>query len=262
MLLFLGVFGLEVAKENIMAKCIYLIQGQADLVKQNFIELHNLKKDVISLTYDEKLEGSIFFPNSTWAEGRNKLLEIATQDGNDYEYYVFLDDDTTFIKGDYKKFEALLLQYKPLIASPITRKTSRISLSFLKYQGLTIHDEQVLAFHKKVVDDGIVLPLVTKFDQLHWWISCEIQERLIYKYYVGKFIQFNEVRVTNDETVRYKSTMKIDQNEIIRQTKEYFEIELKTNMTKTYCLDRKNMVLVGFLVLWRGFLFMVSKRPK
>ena len=56
-------------------KYIYLIQGKAELVKV-FFELQNRPSSrAIFLTYDQELNGAIYFPNSTWSQGRNRLLD-------------------------------------------------------------------------------------------------------------------------------------------------------------------------------------------
>ena len=86
---------------------VYLIQGQAGLVT-NFDYLTSQEhSDVIFLTYDSKIDQAIFYPDSTWAEGRNRLLQKALEKG-EYLYYIFLDDDLKFIDGDFQLFEKQL----------------------------------------------------------------------------------------------------------------------------------------------------------
>ena len=54
---------------------LYLVQGQANLV-QSYLDLYGrVSSDAIYLTYDKPMEGAIYFPNSTWSEGRNRLLK-------------------------------------------------------------------------------------------------------------------------------------------------------------------------------------------
>jgi len=72
-----------------MKNFLYLIQGRSDLIK-NYLNLVNRDNaDAIFLTYDKQIDEAIFFPNSTWAQGRNKILEIALEK-EDYLYYILV----------------------------------------------------------------------------------------------------------------------------------------------------------------------------
>ena len=193
-----------------MKDFLYLVQGKAELMK-NYLHLsENRNADVIFLTYDQPIETvinqaieeSIFFPKSTWAEGRNKLLEMALNKG-EYLYYIFCDDDIKFIKGSWETFEKQLLQYQPAIAIPINRKTFQTPLKGLKSQCFLTNDEQLMAFHQDVVKDFIVLPYQNQFDSIYWWISCHIQEVLIQNYYNSHVIQFNNICISNDASENY-----------------------------------------------------------
>ncbi|MBD2141673.1 hypothetical protein H6F39_09940 [Anabaena sp. FACHB-1250] len=193
-----------------MKDFIYLVQGKAELMK-NYLHLsENPNADVIFLTYDQPIETvinqaieeSIFFPKSTWAEGRNKLLEMALNKG-EYLYYIFCDDDIKFIKGSWETFEKQLLQYKPAIAVPINRKTFQTPLKGMKSQCFLTNDEQLMAFHQDVVKDFILLPYQNQFDSIYWWISCEIQEVLIQNFYCSDIIQFNNIFISNDSGENY-----------------------------------------------------------
>ena len=60
----------------------------------------------------------MFRANTTWAEGRNILIEAARKLQHSYKYYVLLDDDIKFIKGTYAQFEEAVLKVKPDLATP------------------------------------------------------------------------------------------------------------------------------------------------
>ena len=187
-------------------KFLYLVQGQKHLVR-NFSHLRKRGHgDAILLTYDEELEGASFFPNSTWAEGRNKLLLEALAK-KPYQYYIFCDDDTEFAIGSWDEFERQLIEYKPGIAIPLFPKTRNSPLPFPKLSGQSffINDEQLIAFHQEVVQDRLVLPYQTKFDHINWWISCEIQQILIQNFYPYDSLQFNNIVVENTCEKRYSS---------------------------------------------------------
>ena len=185
-----------------MKDFIYLVQGQPDLVKK-YLHLGDKENaDVVLLTYDKPMEGAIFFPNSTWTQGRNELLKHALSKGC-YQYYIFCDDDVSFIKGGWDEFEANLIQFKPAIGVPIVPKTRELP-RWSKYQIFRINDEQLVAFHHDVVMDGIVLPYQEHLDEIHcWWATCEAQEILIQNFYYKQALQFNDIEISNDCTGRY-----------------------------------------------------------
>lgn len=186
-----------------LKKFIYLVQGQARLVK-NYLHLADRDGcDAIFLTYDEELAGAVYFPDSTWAQGRNKLLEIALQNGR-FEYYIFCDDDVLFEAEGWDQLEASLLKLRPAVAVPVfMQKTRHTPLRQLKYQSFLINDECLMAFSNDVIKDGLLLPYQVLFDHVHWWASCEIQEILIQNFYATHAIQLNTIKVINECVTRY-----------------------------------------------------------
>jgi hypothetical protein len=185
-----------------MKNFIYLVQGKAELMKNYLHLLDSPNSDAIFLTYDHPMEEAIFFPNSTWTQGRNKLLDAALSK-KDYFYYIFCDDDIKFTKGSWEIFENQLLTYNPAIAVPINPKTIETPLKGFKYQSFLTNDEQLIAFHQDVIRDFIVLPYQEKFDTIYWWIACQIQEVLIQNFYYSDSIQFNNIRISNDAGENY-----------------------------------------------------------
>jgi hypothetical protein len=189
-----------------MKRYIYLVQGQAHLVRKYEGLALRKNADTLFLTYDKHLDGALFFPESTWAEGRNILLNEARK-SDDYEYYIFCDDDIEFEQGSWDEFEDHLRRYCPGIGIPIFPKTRNSALRFprLRCQPFFVNDEQLIAFHCDVVKDGVVLPYYTNFDEINWWASCEIQQILIQNFYVLSALQFNDIIITNTCKKRYKS---------------------------------------------------------
>lgn len=185
-------------------KFLYLVQGEAKLVR-SYRDLGNRPhSDAVFLTFDEPLDGALFYPESTWAQGRNKLLDAALEKGA-YLYYIFCDDDIEFRAGSWKKFEDNLLKYSPGIGVPVFPRTRGNILNFptFNYQPFFINDEQLMAFHRDVVHDRLVLPYQTRFDKINWWASCEIQQILIQNFYCFSALQFNEIQVRNTCKERY-----------------------------------------------------------
>ena len=182
-------------------KFIYLVQGQADLVSEYFHLKDRSDCEAIYLTYDQELDGAIFRPNTTWAEGRNILLEKALERGPK-DYYIFLDDDIKIIRGSWDLFEAKLNKHQPALAVPVVPKTRYTPIkdydgSTWEIQAFKIHDEQFMAVHKDLIDDNIIFPYITKFDDLSWWAACEIQQILTHTLYYRYAIQFNEIEIEN-----------------------------------------------------------------
>lgn len=183
-----------------------MVQGRkANVIK--FAHLQSDSSDLITLTYDEKIDdvevtwlSNIFFPKSTFAEGRNRQLEVATSSDTSYLYYIFLDDDVSFKKGSFRDFEKLLLKHEPAIGVPLCDIVKNFDqyIKRLEIQHPVVMDQIVQAYHHRVVQEKIVLPFVTDFDHLSWWYSCEINNYLILRYYRNYVIQFNKLEINND----------------------------------------------------------------
>ncbi len=236
--------------KNTIKKNIFLVQGEKRLVK-NYLHLaESNAADAIFLTYDEKLDGAIFFPNSTWAEGRNRLLEEALK-RDPYEYYIFCDDDIEFESGGWEQFQDELVKNKPGIAVPIFPKTINSALKFpkLSTQPFFINDEQLMAFHHDVVKDRLVLPYQTQFDKENWWISCEIQQILIQNFYPLDCLQFNTIVVKNICEKRYDA--EFDHKRSFRDTvKNWLDKEFKDEyrLTSFYVPLRLHLLLLRTLL--------------
>lgn len=187
-------------------KFLYLVQGHSSLLPNYFHLRERPSSAVIILSYDQQLEGCLYYPNSTWAEGRNRLLEQAKSLGYDFEYLIYCDDDLDFYYGSWTEFEIGLETFKPSIAVPVFDRTTKtvVAHPMLKIQGFTFNDEQLMAFSKEVVNEGKVLPYNTDFDALHWWATCRWQQILIQHYYAKVSLQFNFVRVANLAHERYE----------------------------------------------------------
>ena len=66
---------------------------------------------------------SIFYPHSSWTQGRNRLLKETA--GTSYQYYIFLDDDVemraigdTSTRNPWRLFEEFLTEYEPAVGVP------------------------------------------------------------------------------------------------------------------------------------------------
>lgn len=239
-----------------MKKFIYLIQGQENLVNK-YLELTNrADADVMFLTYDKPVEGMIFFPNSTWAEGRNKLLAQALIKGK-YDYYIFCDDDIKFEKGGWNEFEAGLISLNPLIAVPIVPRLmhKRRNIKSLKYQLFALNDEQLMAFHHSVIIDNIALPYQTQFDYIHWWAPSEIQEILIQNFYYHSAVQFNNIYILNNEHHRYPNSRK-NPSTFQKPIHSWLKNQFKSKYKKIHRPSKIDKVVS----LYRTYKFLLNQR--
>ena len=189
---------------------IYLVQGEARKVKLLFHLKERKRAEALFLTYDEKISSAYYLPNSTWSEGRNYLLQKALSKYKDYKYIIFVDDDTEFYYGNWELFEQNLMEYNPLIGVPVFDKNSTVSLPCNNFiiQSFEFNDEQLIAFHKKTIKKGILLPYDSKLDEVSWWATCRKQQILIQNKYKWNSIQFNNIRVINNDKGRYSSKSK------------------------------------------------------
>ena len=198
-----------------MKNFLYLIQGKKEMVLK---QIGKINSDIAILTYDSEIDlidirvkGCFFLPNSTWAQGRNKLLS-ETKDW-DYNYFIFMDDDVEFLKGSFDFFENKIIQSSPAIAMPLLVgiKNSGRYNKYKIVQHPEAMDSQILAFHKDVLKkDKRIMPLVIKYDQFSWWYSCEIHHYLIFAFYESYIHQYNDILVDNTNhnwnAVTFKST--------------------------------------------------------
>lgn len=182
---------------------VYLVQGAKNRVA-DFQHLQNRSSDLYTLTYDLDFDAAdkpgvenLYVPKSTWAEGRNALLSLVKS--ADYKYFIFLDDDVELTKGTFEDFQNLLLRHKPSIGLPLLDevKASNRYDRRLHMQRPVCLDQLVQAYSRETVEQEICLPFVNDFDDLSWWLGCEINQFLVLRYYGQTSIQFNLIEATN-----------------------------------------------------------------
>lgn len=248
---------------EVQKKYLYLVQGQKSLVTNYLHLVDRPDSDALFLTYDEELGGAMYFPDSTWAQGRNLLLDKALDKGI-YHYYIFCDDDTEFEHGSWGEFERMLDEKKPGIAVPIFPKTRNSALTFpnLASQSFFINDEQLIAFHRDVVTDRLVLPYQTQFDRVNWWISCEIQQLLVQNFYPYDALQFNRIVVENTCQKRYHAQYEHERSfrDVVREwmdkefrgsyrlTSHYVPLRLHRLLSRTIAYHARRLVDTGYSV--------------
>ncbi|MDO9109388.1 MAG: hypothetical protein Q7U40_01925, partial [Desulfatirhabdiaceae bacterium] len=111
-----------------MKPFVYLIQSESVMP---YSDLPDEQNDIILLTWKAPCDGNdtIYYPQSTWNEGRNRLLKEAVTRNAGYLYYIFLDGDC-IVKEDaelartlnvklcgnpFRTFEKYLLEWEPAV---------------------------------------------------------------------------------------------------------------------------------------------------
>ena len=141
--------------------------------------LQSDNSDLYVLTFKQPLRypngiTSIYYPESSWNTGRNKLYEVASQ--KEYEYFIFLDDDVLlsyhFSKkvNPFRYLEAALNYYKPAaMAGNYDHITRLLMGGNIFSHTVKYHDACVSAIHREVAKK--VLPYETQWDSECWWRS-------------------------------------------------------------------------------------------
>lgn len=183
---------------------VYLVQARGEL-PEHYSAIECARADLIRLTWKDKLDGAIYFPNSTWTEGRNRLLGEAIGRERRYLYYIFLDEDIVFERGDWRLFEEYLLKYRPAAAAPYSPWYPPSRNSRLEQEAHTCFyfDAMFSAFHGDIVADRIVLPYYPGYDAKSWWFSQWFVIHLMQLFFPHHVLQFNRVWTRNAEHAPY-----------------------------------------------------------
>ncbi|XP_013405329.1 uncharacterized protein LOC106170130 [Lingula anatina] len=162
---------------------VYLVQGASRHPIPGLKATPN--REIIWLTYRDKT-GDIYFPNSTHATGRNRLLWEATEraskrnDGG-YLYYLFLDDDLLLTNekdkkrwwrknlpsNPFERFELFLLDFQPAVGFPgyffhLPAVPSPV--------GVTYNFDAIFnGFHRHTM--SFMLPYISDLDHTSWFFA-------------------------------------------------------------------------------------------
>ena len=182
-----------------------MVQAEQSL-PQSYQTCNSIDSDIIYISWKKPTNDSIYYPNSTWTTGRNKLIEEAKKLPNKYLYYIFLDDDLSFKQGSFREFEKMLLEYKPAIGIPkCWNHNKRENINMLAH---TVYefDAAFNAFHQDVFFDDVLFPYITNFDEQSWWCSQTVLLcHIAHQFYHRHILQFNNIQVINSINLRYNS---------------------------------------------------------
>lgn len=182
---------------------VYLVQARHNLPW--FKRLSTNDSDCFVLNFKEQIPGkfNIYFPNSTWTTGRNKLLEVAFQHAP-YEYFIFLDDDARLVhklRGDINTkhyFEQFLMDYKPALGFSDYEWHVSENRKDHHDQGIRhplTYDACLNAYHRNALH--CMLPYEDCFDHYSWHHSQEFQFHLGWMFYPDKIVQLNDLFTRN-----------------------------------------------------------------
>lgn len=187
-----------------LPKCLYLIQCSSKL-PDIYSCLKN--KNIVVLSFKEETEDTtIFFPNSTWTTGRNKLREYALSLEDRYDYYIYLDEDILFKnisqKDGFRHFEHLLDIYKPLIGNPQMENKGWYNshgnlIKNAEAQSVVCFDGIMNAYSKEIFFENTIFPYDDHFDKTNWWGSQIMTWIKCNYYYKDKVTLFPQLKIRN-----------------------------------------------------------------
>jgi hypothetical protein len=202
-------------------KFVYLIQSAAEMP---YPDLPDHCNDIILLTWQRTADDpdAIFYPDSTWNEGRNRLLAEALKrssaTGNNYLYYIFMDDDCvveedralakelgiSLTGNPFRTFEKFLLEWEPAVGY------TRYAWQYFEPGketniGYNI-DGNFNAFHRETL--SFLLPYYTGFDSESWLYSQHIINHLTAILYNPYRVQFNLITTKNKRQRSYRPRKK------------------------------------------------------
>jgi hypothetical protein len=201
-------------------KCLYLIQSSTSL-PQAYDYL--IGKDKVLLSYKENTKDTnIFFPNSTWTTGRNKLREYVIENNlKDYDWYIFLDDDAIFDFPEIEDFQTRQkkgFEYCESVLTFFTYSKSDFKIAIpyhpFYYPRAFIPDGRPLVsvglwfdamfncFAKDVFFGDKLFPYDSRYDSISWWTSQYILMHHC-KWHNIKIAQMNNLAVDSTSNSEY-----------------------------------------------------------
>ena len=222
-----------------MVNFLYLIQTDGKIPEMyNFFR----NKHTIILSYKEKTQDTdIFYPNSTWTQGRNMLYNFCKKHRFRFlyvDYFVYLDFDLKLDLDWINNFENQVTELvtksrynypivNPRISNYNKQKSSwgigeiekkgLDNLSF-KYQTIDYFDGCFNAYHKDSINQ--IFPLEEKHDKESWWYSqlyLILKSNYIFK---NKIVQLNEITVCGNQS---HSVYPRNMRNIVLNVKEYIK---------------------------------------
>ena len=187
---------------------LYLVQGPLGL-PQHLQVLNTSDSEIVVLSYlHNDISTNIYYPNSTWTQGRNALFKYGKQlertGAYHFKYWVFMDDDVQLSADSLRSFERIVLEYEPAVAVPKYAGNRRVMSAPI----LPVYHFDALfnAFHRESLE--WLMPYNGTFDTSSWWTS---QLILIHKagmWYQGHILEIEAMEVGNEKSRTYPRSKK------------------------------------------------------
>jgi len=172
---------------------------------KHFEAMKSDRSDAVARSFEERVDGYLYSPGLTWATGRSQMYEHVRNGG--YEYILFTDDDAEFVGlsqyEGFRRFEALLDEFNPLIASPRYSwhlNDGQLDLN-LRVQGLVAASGCMTALRRDCW--WALLPYWGEYDGLSWWNAEQICNRVAAVLWHGATVHFNEIAIENTRRGTY-----------------------------------------------------------
>ena len=199
---------------------LFLVQSQTPLSHSKLAQLASPGSSTVVLTWETpyntgsdliNIGDTVYYPNSTLTEGRNKLYEhayselfLSTQT-HFFEYYTFIDDDLDMddsnsvdeLRGSngWRTFENHLLKHHPAIGVATYAWAPRFPKGDVEAQSVAIYDHQVIAYAFSTLP--LFWPMHVADDITSWWWGCELQNMVAVTLLRPNIMRFNHVRAIN-----------------------------------------------------------------
>ena len=146
-----------------MKQFLYLLQSRIKCLEDHKI-LESDNSDYIVATFEKKIDRKnfIYVPNTIWTEGRNALYEEAMKRKDQYEYFVFLDDDMVFERGSFRVFEKEVLHIQadcavpPIMCHPFHKMYDRYNP--FQYSNISFIDQIMVCLSRELFCSPKLLP--------------------------------------------------------------------------------------------------------
>lgn len=190
---------------------LYLVQVAGTPNRQIFDNLPNEVADIEYLTYSHiDPNAAIYYPGSTWTEGRNALYHLGllreSRQEWKYKYFVIMDGDISFskeisVRTQFERWHNFLLEWEPAIASPMYHNRPTPLTDAVFSYGLP--DAMMNAIHHDTF--GFLLPYSTYWDSQSWWASQAVFAVRASLFYRGNILMYGGMSSYNAKHTPYPS---------------------------------------------------------
>jgi hypothetical protein len=200
----------------------YLVQAPSFFNTDHLTQANASLALVLQWKNEAPQPNSIFFPNSTWNQGRNALLAAARQ--YQCRFYIFVDEDAELVhrewdrdgqfllhpeqQGDtWREFERLLLTWQPAVAVPHAQWHHTNNEHTSVAETIALYDHMILALSASAVD--CMLPYEIRWDEDALDYSVVPSYIIGHMLFPDHVVQFKSLSSINKVTKANKTCWKI-----------------------------------------------------